>query len=294
MRWNLDQLQAFVTTVQTGSFSSAARKLKKAQSGVSTAIANLETDIGFDLFNRDQRYPTLTEKGQSLYPQAKQLLQQCLQLDSRINTLVNNEESVLTLAVDEVFPEQALEQTLFNTQQNFPHLRLTLINGSQGDIIDYVTNKQADLGLIVQSNPISNDVYALDIGHLNYLMVCAHEHPLAQQQEVSIYDLQQYRQFVNCNKQGEAHSAPISADIWLFDSYFYIVPLVIQGAGWAIIPQSIAQHDLFKSNFYQLQVKEFNVLEASTISIIKRREAPDSSASDWLINFLQNQFSQPT
>lgn len=46
-----------------GSFSAAARKLGKSQSTVSTAIANLEIDLGLNLFDRSSRKPMLTEHG---------------------------------------------------------------------------------------------------------------------------------------------------------------------------------------------------------------------------------------
>ncbi|MEH6443861.1 MAG: LysR family transcriptional regulator [Oceanospirillaceae bacterium] len=291
MRWNLDQLQAFVTTVQSGSFSAAARLLGKAQSGISTAISNLEADIGFELFNRSQRYPVLTEKGRSLYPQAYNLLQQCSNLDARINTLVSDQKFELTLAMDEVFPEQALGQALFNIERNFPDFRLTLINGSQGDIIDYVRNKQADLGLLVQNNPISEDVYAIDIGRLDYVLMCSPEHPLAKLKQVSITDLQQHRQYVYCNKRGKPYNQPLSADYWFLDSYFYIVPLVIQSGGWAIIPLNIAQLKIYNCGLTSLSVTEFKVLPASTISIIKRRNDADAQISQWLIHYLQQQFN---
>lgn len=37
---------AFVEAVDSGSFSAAARRLRKSQSTISTAIANLEADLG--------------------------------------------------------------------------------------------------------------------------------------------------------------------------------------------------------------------------------------------------------
>ena len=49
---SLDQLQAFVSAADHGSFSAAARQLGKAQSAVSTAVINLEIDTGVDLFDR--------------------------------------------------------------------------------------------------------------------------------------------------------------------------------------------------------------------------------------------------
>lgn len=83
MQWNLDQLQAFVVAVEQGSFSAAARKIGKAQSRISTAIANLELDLGFDLFDRSNRLPVLTEQGREMYIDARSVLSQCQRLSSR-------------------------------------------------------------------------------------------------------------------------------------------------------------------------------------------------------------------
>lgn len=66
MNWTVDQLEAFVTTVKLGSFSAAARHLGKAQSRVSTAIANLETDLDVTLFDRSARLPILTPAGEEI------------------------------------------------------------------------------------------------------------------------------------------------------------------------------------------------------------------------------------
>lgn len=52
MRYSPEALTAFVETVAAGSFSAAARRLRKSQSTISTSIANLEADLGFDLFDR--------------------------------------------------------------------------------------------------------------------------------------------------------------------------------------------------------------------------------------------------
>ncbi|TIW46256.1 MAG: LysR family transcriptional regulator, partial [Mesorhizobium sp.] len=50
----LDQLQILVTVADTGSFSAAGRKLNRAQSVISYAIANLEAQLGLQLFERER------------------------------------------------------------------------------------------------------------------------------------------------------------------------------------------------------------------------------------------------
>ena len=58
---SLDQLAVFLTVVETGSFAAAGRRLGRATSAVSYAIANLEQQLGVQLFDRDQaRRPALT------------------------------------------------------------------------------------------------------------------------------------------------------------------------------------------------------------------------------------------
>ena len=75
MSVSLDQLQAFVAAAETGSFSAAARKLRRAQSVVSTHVANLEADLGLELFRREGRNPSLTRAGQRLLQEARVVLE---------------------------------------------------------------------------------------------------------------------------------------------------------------------------------------------------------------------------
>lgn len=49
---NIDNINAFVTAVEKGSFSSAARHLGKSRSSVSIGVADLEFDFGITLFDR--------------------------------------------------------------------------------------------------------------------------------------------------------------------------------------------------------------------------------------------------
>ena len=67
MKLQFESIVSFVAVVEEGSFSSAARKLGKSQSTVSTAIQNLESDLGFSLFNRQYSKVWLTEKGKRLF-----------------------------------------------------------------------------------------------------------------------------------------------------------------------------------------------------------------------------------
>lgn len=73
MQWNLDQLRVFVDVAEQRSFSAVARRQRKAQSAISSAVAMLEEDLGVSLFERSSgRQPMLTEAGAALLEEARE------------------------------------------------------------------------------------------------------------------------------------------------------------------------------------------------------------------------------
>ncbi|SQI39454.1 HTH-type transcriptional regulator gltC [Providencia alcalifaciens] len=55
MPFNSENLMIFLTVLDKGSFSAAARALHRVPSAISMAIANLEAELGFSLFERHTR-----------------------------------------------------------------------------------------------------------------------------------------------------------------------------------------------------------------------------------------------
>src|SRR5271168_4141383 len=80
---SLDQLRAFIAAVDEGSFSAAARRLRRAQSAVSELVSNLEAQIGVQLFDRTERYPKLTPAGALLVADARSVVANVAVLKSR-------------------------------------------------------------------------------------------------------------------------------------------------------------------------------------------------------------------
>lgn len=62
---------------------------KRAQSGVSQSVANLEVAINPKLFTRDKNIPRLTSNGQTLLPIAKSVLSQQQHFNQKIELLDN-------------------------------------------------------------------------------------------------------------------------------------------------------------------------------------------------------------
>ena len=70
----LEQLQAFLSVAETGSFQQAARKCGVTQSTISRQVQGLEAEVGLSLFHRSA-HAKLTVGGERLLPHARKICQ---------------------------------------------------------------------------------------------------------------------------------------------------------------------------------------------------------------------------
>lgn len=81
------QLNSFVTVIESGSFSCAAKKLHMAHSTVTGHVQRLEQELGCILIKRSTRTMALTDKGQVVYRFAKQALGGQAEMESELKRL---------------------------------------------------------------------------------------------------------------------------------------------------------------------------------------------------------------
>lgn len=70
------KINFFISVVENGSFSKAAKQFYLSQSAISQQISQLEEDLGVCLFNRSGYRPILTEPGRYYYNECKKILEQ--------------------------------------------------------------------------------------------------------------------------------------------------------------------------------------------------------------------------
>ena len=75
-RLNLQQLSAFLTLADHGSFGDAAEALGVSQPALSRTIQQVENRLGARLFDRDTRKLRLTPAGERLEPLARRLVRE--------------------------------------------------------------------------------------------------------------------------------------------------------------------------------------------------------------------------
>src|ERR1700727_840056 len=100
----INQLRAFVAVCGQGSFSGAARELRRAQSAISGAIKALEGAFGVDLFERNTRKATLTAAGRSLLPDARAVISRTEEMKTRAISIAEAGVLRVSFSVETYFP----------------------------------------------------------------------------------------------------------------------------------------------------------------------------------------------
>jgi len=292
MNWTLAQLEIFVLAETEGSFSAAARHLGRAQSRVSSAIANLEEDLGFQLFDRSGKTPVLTKHGKSMFAEATAVLHQCQRLQSNALKIVLGDETKLTMAIEEAAPIDIFNDVFIKLAKEFPQIQLTIRHGSQDDIAQWTESGEADFGFVYRSNEVPELLEFRSLGSMSHCLIVANSHPLAKIQEPTIEDLNQYRQLINRDRRGIGDHLRVSSSHWDLDSYYYIVDLVVIGLGWTLAPQHIVGLSWYKDDLVILSPKKISVPLINEIGIIKRRDRAAGSAMSMLISEMDSYFTQ--
>lgn len=93
MDWTLRELRYFVTAVDVGSFTDAARELHVSQAAVSRTIASLERAVGDRVLRRIPRGCEPTATGQQILPHARRVLAEA----DRFSDFLRSRHSTLRL-----------------------------------------------------------------------------------------------------------------------------------------------------------------------------------------------------
>ena len=124
----LDQMRVLVAVAETGSFSAAARRLRRVQSAISQAVQAMETTLGVPLFDRSTKTPTLTDAGAAIVGDARAIIASATALRARAQSIAEDVEAELTLAVDATFPMPLLMKSLEALRGAFPQLPATRLH----------------------------------------------------------------------------------------------------------------------------------------------------------------------
>jgi DNA-binding transcriptional LysR family regulator len=292
---NLDQLRVFLAVCETGSFSAAARRLRRAQSAVSRAIVALEAAINVTLFDRSGYVPTLTAAGKALRADAHDVLARVHDFKLRAVAVSSSLEPNLTLATHFSISTGFLVPILNDFNAKFPQTPVTLYTGGIGTVIDHVLEGTCAVGITLLPSvgiDIPAGIPRLERRHLADVcaaIVVAPSHPLALVRgPIALSELRRHAQLLICGSssisRGWETGNILSDRLWLLTNLHEKRQFLLAGFGWGIMPMNIVAEDIAAGRLSRLEIAEpMDWQLPIPIYIITRSDRPLGPAGKWLV-----------
>lgn len=283
---SLDQLQVFLIVVETGSFAAAGRRLGRATSAISYAIANLEAQLGLVLFDREQtRKPVLTEAGTAVLSEARTLSLSVDNLRAKVKGMIEGLEAEVTLVVDVMLPTARLVDAMQAFELKFPTVPLRLHVEALGATTQLVASGVARIGVC---GPILTDAAGIErisIGGVDLVPVAAPGHPLAIARKIAPGEARNHIQLVLTDRstltEGQDFGV-IAVKSWRLADLGAKHALLLAGVGWGNMPEPMVRGDLKAGRLVQLKLPEWQRGEYG-LHAIYRTGSPPGPAAMWMI-----------
>lgn len=283
MRYSPESLEAFVQTVASGSFSAAARALKKSQSTISVAVVNLEEDLGFALFDRRGRQPLLTEQGRRVLPQVQQILAASERLDALATRLSEGVEPRLSVAVSDFWQTDYHQRLLKQFEAHYPDVELEGIAAEDADVLELLQEERAHIGVIRAQPTLPADIAVARLQVDAELGIYLHrDHPVAQQSSVNESQLEPLRHLRLNTWTAKRESAP-KGRAWSAQTYYVLLEMAEQGFGWSILPRWLVKqcgHGVLR----ELPIAGWP--QRIAVEVVWSRRNPPGPAGRWMIDQL--------
>ena len=169
------QLAYFVAVYEQRSISAAARQLDIAQPSVSSALQQLEQQLGTMLFIRLPKGVQPTEDAERLYVQACQLLSQMQALQASFNKPAKR--LLFRLGLVKALGVERMSQLLKEFNSQLPGLELHLVEPDEPCDARIINIRQLKAGELYQS--LWTD---------SYVLALPAQHPLCTQPEIQLSD----------------------------------------------------------------------------------------------------------
>jgi DNA-binding transcriptional LysR family regulator len=290
---SLDQLRTFIAAADAGSFSAAARKLRRAQSVVSQTLANLETQSGVRLFDRAGRYPVLTEDGRALLADARAVVERADAFKARAKDLAGGLEPELSVVVDVMFPMPVLTCAVAAFQTEFPRIPLRILVEALGAVVEPVLDGRCAFGVMGSLPVASAEIAGERILATRMVTVAAPGHPLAGHNgPIPTAVLGEHLQLVLTDRssltQGREFGV-FSARTWRLADLSAKHAFLRAGLGWGSMPLWAVQADLDAGALVRLAIQDMDPDGLiMPMTAIHRRESVPGPAGRWLIERLKS------
>lgn len=289
---SLDQLRVFIAAAEEGSFSAAGRRLRRAQSLVSQAIANLEGQLNVKLFDRAKKYPRLTAAGRALLHEAKDVVGGMDGFKARARTMAEGVEPELSVVFDVIYPMSALTKAVGLFRRQFANTALRLYVEALGGVIQAVQDGSCRIGVVGTLPAIPDSFHREALCEVPFASVVAPNHPLAAVRgAVSNSKLAKHVQLVLTDRttltEGQNFGV-LSPLTWRLADMGAKHAFLRAGFGFGHMPLAMVQDDIANGRLVKIRIQGFpERAQILAMQAVYRKEAPPGPAGRSFIEHLK-------
>lgn len=131
-----------------GSFTRVGEELGYTQSGITQMMKALEKEVGFSLFIKDNHGVTLTKEAKALIPAIRNLLNADEEINQEIASLKGAQVGTIRIGTYLSCSIHWIPKIIREFQKSYPDIRFKIIEGTEGDLAEWIENRRVDIGFI--------------------------------------------------------------------------------------------------------------------------------------------------
>lgn len=190
---DLHQLQVFIAAAELLNFSKAGVRLHLSQPSITQHIQNLESQLGYPLFNRKSHQLTLTEYGLALLPLARRLVITSLRTEEMMTGFLEEVSGHLHIGCSTTPGKYQLPMLMADFMQKFPMVKATCHVDSRNHVLKMLANGTVDVALSSSHEEFDGNLEFLKFLTEPVVLVVPNGHPWEKIAPIELSELKNER-----------------------------------------------------------------------------------------------------
>jgi DNA-binding transcriptional LysR family regulator len=247
----IDKLEMFIALATERHFGRAAIACGVTQPSLSSAIRQLEDQLGVHLVHRGSRFLGLTPEGQRVLDWARRIVGDVRALKSEMRAVHAGLSGNLRIGVIPTALPMIAELTAPFISRH-PNMRVTILSRTSSEILAGIESLELDAGITYLDNEPLGRVMQLPLYKEFYRYLCAKSSPLARAAQVTWAEVaaeplclltadMQNRRIINQHLAEAGMGVQTAAAVVESNSTIALISHVKTGAWASVVPMKLAQ-----------------------------------------------------
>jgi DNA-binding transcriptional LysR family regulator len=141
------QLRAFLLVAEHRNFSRAAEAMYLTPSGISVLIRELETQLGFRLFDRTTRHVMVTAQGEAWAPVVRRALDELRTATATLSARARARDQSITVGAAPLIAANLLPQAIKSFRAHRPAVRIRVFDANLTSVMEAVQSGTIDMAI---------------------------------------------------------------------------------------------------------------------------------------------------